>query len=334
MDLSFSSSNVRVNNHIPDDIVFSILSKLSLSGERFQNKVRFHWDKLPLRDRRNNFSFDILSPISFNGTLFLKYYNFYGTHKFMLWNPTTMEFKIFSAKSDCFSKVWSDHYQVGYDHVKDDYKMIRLTHCRSRSIHGISSFWEIFSLNNNYWRKIDDHFPLACICHEAVYLDGVSHWLERTETHIRLVSFDFCKESFITTSMPSDTDGVFDFNSTREIILTVLNRSIAFILNYEETSTLHISILGELGVKESWTKLFIVGPLTCLNFLIGVGKKGNILITKKDNELAWFDISTETIDEIGITAKSYCKISIHKESLLPIGGIYREFSSCFQPHDI
>jgi hypothetical protein len=84
----------------------------------------------------------------------------------------------------------------------------------------------------------------------------------------------------------------------------ILNGSIAFIVNYEEKATFHISILGELGVKESWTKLFIVGPLPCLEYPIGAGKKGNILIRKKDNKLAWFDLSTGMIDEIGVRAGS------------------------------
>jgi hypothetical protein len=146
-----------------------------------------------------------------------------------------------------------------------------------------------------------------------------------------LVSFDFNNESFITTSIPSyegDTfDFDFDYNRKRQLV--VLNGSIAFIANYKETTTFHISILGELGVKESWTKLFIVGPLPCLEYPIGAGKKGNILIRKKDNELAWFDLSTGMIEEIGVTAKFHCKIFFQKESLLPIGGIYSKFSSLF-----
>ncbi|MCI00110.1 F-box protein, partial [Trifolium medium] len=81
--------------------------------------------------------------------------------------------------------------------------------------------------------------------------------------------------------------GPFDFHSTRKRLLTILNGSIAFILNYEEKATFHIYILGELGVKESWTKLFIVGPLPCLEYPIRAGKKGNILIRIKDNKLAW-----------------------------------------------
>ncbi|XP_058782855.1 uncharacterized protein LOC131657478 [Vicia villosa] len=270
-----------------------------------------------------------MGPISFNGTLFLEYDNNSENQMLIFWNPTTTEFKIIYYESNC-SGVWSDHYQVGYDYLKDVYKMIRRTHCRPRSNHGISSFWEIFTLNNNSWRKVDDDFPHSSFVYREVYLDGASHWLDKTW----LVSFDFIKESFITTHIPFARDISFCNyrNYGERILLTVLNGSIAFIVNYEETSTFHISIWGELGVKESWTKLFIIGPLPCLQFpigIVGLGKNGNKLIRKEDNELAWFDLSTGTIDDIGVTAQSHCMILFHKESPLPIGGIYSKVSSCF-----
>jgi hypothetical protein len=77
--------------------------------------------------------------------------------------------------------------------------------------------------------------------------------------------------------------------------------------------------LGELGVKESWTKLFIIGPLPCLEYPVGAGKKGKILFRRKDHELVWFDLNTGMIDEIGITTTERCSILYHKESILPIG---------------
>jgi hypothetical protein len=94
------------------------------------------------------------------------------------------------------------------------------------------------------------------------------------------VSFDFRSESFTTTPIPSyiDDDSVM---VSRDLV--ILNESIAFILNYQMKSTVHISILGELGVKESWTKLFVVGPSPCLNYPIVAAKKGKILFRSRDN---------------------------------------------------
>jgi hypothetical protein len=51
----------------------------------------------------------------------------------------------------------------------------------------------------------------------------------------------------------------------------------------------------------------LLEPLPCLEYPIGAGKKGNILIRKKDNKLALFDLSTGMIDEIGVRAGVHCK---------------------------
>lgn len=82
--------------------------------------------------------------------------------------------------------------------------------------------------------------------------------------------------------------------------LNVLNGSIGCISNYLNTGTFHISILGEIGVKESWTKLVIVGPLSCVNHPIRIGKKGDIFFKKEEDELVSFNLSTQKIEELGV----------------------------------
>jgi molecular chaperone HtpG len=443
--LTASSNVVQVSsNHIPDDIVFSILSKLpfkslkrfecvrkpwsllfdnpcfmtmyhnylltrpcsyyddtslllhlredddpqeirqiyyylySLSGERFENRVKLDWPKALTEDvyrlqkeqcvrpivlrrplvpgwfvphvhpdeedddddgpfQEDDNGFEILHPLSFNGILCLKA-EFYGETRVVLWNPTTNEFKLIPLPENNPSwYVSTDHYQIGYDHVKDDYKMIGYTKYSPKfNPNRVPSdqFWEIYSLHSNSWKKINVDMTPSFSIRKRVYLNGVSHWWDKTETNTYLVSFDFCKESFITTPIPSYVDDSLDFNLVQRHLM-LLNGSVAFMLHYTETSTIYVSVLGELGVKESWTKHFVVGPLPCLDHLIGAGKKGNILFRKKDGELAWFDLSTGMIDEIGVTTERfYCKILFHKESLLPIGGIYTNFSSCFHPQYI
>ncbi|XP_045821927.1 putative F-box protein At3g17490 [Trifolium pratense] len=142
-----------------------------------------------------------------------------------------------------------------------------------------NSFWEIYSLSSNRWRIIHVNMPLFSR-NKAVYMDGVSHWWDKNETHTYLVSFEFSNESFTKTPMPS-----FEVNNDLVILrdLVILNGSIAFILNYKKASTIHISILGELGVNESWTKLFVVGPAPSLNYPIVVAKKGKILFRSRHN---------------------------------------------------
>lgn len=80
--------------------------------------------------------------------------------------------------------------------------------------------------------------------------------------------------------------------------------------------------MGEVGAKESWIKLFIVGPLLSVEHPIGVGKKGDIFFRKKDNQLARFNLITQKIEELGVKGdRCCCPIMVYEKSLLPIEGI-------------
>ncbi|GAU14431.1 hypothetical protein TSUD_249710 [Trifolium subterraneum] len=420
MEASLTATNVRVNNHIPDDIILSILSKLplksfkrfecvrkswsllfddpyfvtmyrnnflskdcsyyddtcllvgvsvtegceyyyapmgcvivddlySLSGENFENSVKLDWpnsfpededldpdgDVDSLSSEEDYSGFGIIGSASVNGILCLCAFHHFDW-KLILWNPTTNECKVIrsspaeSERLFMSGAVIPGHHLVGYDHIKDDYKVIRFIDCYYDDDDGdeqLVSFSEIYSLNSNLWRKIDLDMPLFSD-NKVVYMDGASHWWAKSETHRDLVSFDFSNESFTTTPIPSYIDDD-SFEVSKDLV--ILNGSVAFILNYQKTSTIHISILGELGVKESWTKLFIVGPSPCLTYPIVAAKKGKILVRSRDRNqnkqgLVWFDLSTGMIDKIDVTTQIPGNLSssilFHKESILPIGGIH------------
>jgi hypothetical protein len=97
------------------------------------------------------------------------------------------------------------------------------------------------------------------------------------------VSFDLINELSFTTLIPLDIDANEKCNYVQRDLI-MLNGSIASISWYLHTSTFHISVLGELGVKESWTKLFVVGPLPYIAYPIGDGKNGHIFFRKKKME--------------------------------------------------
>lgn len=129
------------------------------------------------------------------------------------------------------------------------------------------------------------------------------HWLgENNEDKDEecLVSFDLSNEVFFPTHFPLDIPShmydSFDFHVVRRQ-LVLLNESIVLISNYADTNICYTLILGELGVKESWTKFFIVGPLAFIGEPIGVGKKDEIFFRKKDGEIARFHVSTHVIEE-------------------------------------
>jgi len=120
--------------------------------------------------------------------------------------------------------------------------------------------------------------PSFSDCATQVYMDGVCHWLckgdeEDSPVGPCLVSFYLSNELFFLTPIPPDLDDCFDIEALW-INLAVLNEFIALFSYHEDTATFHISVLGEFGMKESWTKLFIVGPFPCVSVLWEWGRRG------------------------------------------------------------
>jgi len=307
-----------------------------ISGGRFDNKVKLDWP--PLFQEEVSDIKILGSGINGNICLYIDGIS----SKVVVWNPTIEEFKVIpfepSVSVPPYVKFKDQLYGFGYDYVRDDYKIIRDVGFHldvwnlndARVILSLSDvlynpFWEIFSLKNNSWRKLD--LAVTTFYHnlvgapKQVYMNGACHWLGKSETdmhNVYLVSFDLGNEEFFLTPIPSTVKNNINFVWV-DTHLTVLNESIALISSQVQTTTFHISILGEIGVKESWIKLFIVGPLPFVGRPIGVGMNGEIFIAKEDNELARCDISTHTIQDLGIKGVSCaCQVVIHKKSLISI----------------
>ncbi|MCI23821.1 F-box/kelch-repeat protein, partial [Trifolium medium] len=100
----------------------------------------------------------------------------------------------------------------GYDHVRDDYKLIRhisFFHVTDEDEdvpwedRSYDPLLEIYSLRSNSWKilDIDMHDIANCIYDSpregaGVYLDGLCHWWGNYDSHNTgcLVSFDFTNE--------------------------------------------------------------------------------------------------------------------------------------------
>ncbi|RHN59383.1 putative F-box domain-containing protein [Medicago truncatula] len=312
----------------------------SIYGERFENKVQLDFTN-PFANR---FNFRIFGFGSINGTLCLHQDDYNG--KTLLWNPSTHAIKLIpptpyelvesSIDEDVedFDSIDDTSYLhgFGYDELRNDYNVICYVSIMGEHAgYGdmtLDPFWKIYSLRTNSWRILDVFdmpYSLACIDGTQVYMNGVCHWLCEEEEDSQdgpcLVSFYLSNEKFFITPVPSYLDDCFDVQALW-INLVVLNGAIALISYHEETTNFHISILGEYGIKESWTKLFLVGPLSCIERPIGVGTKGEIFVIRKDKELVCIDLSTQMIVELVYKeVNSIDRIVIYKENILPIGGI-------------
>ena len=299
-----------------------------LSGERYENKVKLDWPP-PFQENSNGLC---IFGSCVNGIICLNQVE----RNVVLWNPTTEEFKVIPLGLVVVPGLDFSmrYYGFGYDQMTDDYKLVRQVHFFLDTFDSPEElpslpepvwFWQIYSLKSDCWRKLDLEMldveiqPVGF----AIYLNGVCHFwgvvgpFQGTEeVEDLLVSFDLSNERFHTTLI--DRHCCYEFVNR---YLVVFNGSIATISMVSQDKCFVISILGEVGVKESWVNLFSIGPLPCVEHPIGVGNKGDIFFRKNDDELAWFDLSTQMIKEIGIKGAGLCQTVTYKESFLFIGGI-------------
>ncbi|XP_050876950.1 F-box protein CPR1-like [Lathyrus oleraceus] len=265
--------------------------------------------------------FSILGSGSIHGIFCL---SFIYQKDIILWNPSTKEFKLIPPgihRRKSYQKGYIN-WGFGYDSVKDDYKVICIYRppLEDEEMYCEPLVSEIYSLRNNSWKKfdVDIEHSLSFWSHEQVYINGMSHRVCKIETSTRnesyVLSFDWHREVFTTTVIPFGIDDILEFlNGWRHLVL--LNGCIALILNFTKTSTFEIFILGELGVKESWIKIFTIESFLNLEHPIGMGKKSDILLKKTDGRLVRFDLITQKITDLNLTTNNFCCIAlIHKEN--------------------
>lgn len=153
----------------------------SFSGERFKNKVKLEFTNPFLE----NDSIHVFGFGSINGTFCLHEYQEGDYEKITLWNPATETFNLLPLgeiesaiidEAKALVEVWfySCLHGFGYDHVINDYKVIRdvqvLTQPSfqySDDLEEITTLgwleeinaWEIYSLRSNSWRKLHIEMP-------------------------------------------------------------------------------------------------------------------------------------------------------------------------------
>ncbi|WVY99562.1 hypothetical protein V8G54_025632 [Vigna mungo] len=298
-----------------------------LSGESFQNVDKLNWlDPLEIRLSYLN----IVSSSSVNGILcFVVDKNRSG----YLWNPAIGELKAIPHSPIEYLPFHvfpiMRYLGFGYDCIRDDYKVIRSMQPDTRADRDYTEWdytplCESYSLRSNSWRKvkIDVNILKDYGIDGNFYLDGMCHWLSQIDGDVCLISFDMSSETYYTTptpiDIPLDICNDFDIDHAMRYVF-LLNGSIALMSNYEYSTTFYISILTELDKKETWNKLFTLGPLPLITRPIGARSMGNILFETNDGALVWYDLNTHKITKVDLkVSNGEFFMVIYKKSLVQI----------------
>ncbi|MED6128108.1 hypothetical protein PIB30_094536 [Stylosanthes scabra] len=204
----------------------------------------------------------------------------------------------------------------GYDSLRDDYILIREGHYSG--IGGYiadsgeddpSDFFEIYYPNGQLRRRIADNFfedDISNLTGFTIYLNGTCHWRSvvlQEESYV--ASLGTYKWTYVDTLFSVDignnkltTTSISEWEYIKDVVLkdpvdrklVALNSYVATISMCLKTKCIDISILAEIGVNESWVKLFTIRPLSSIEGIMGIGIKGDLLLRKNDDELVSFDL--------------------------------------------
>ena len=132
-------------------------------------------------------------------------------------------------------------------------------------------------------------------------INGMASWEASNCGWEGVLSFDMSDEVFLKTPLP---DEVLN-DSVRHFFL--LNESIAMAVTiFLDDGMRHgrllvsfdIWMLLEVGVKESWTKLFSIGPFPeYIDRPLGFWKSGIMFLTKSDGQLVMYNPSTKQMTD-------------------------------------
>lgn len=181
----------------------------------------------------------------------------------------------------------------GFDPRSNDFKVVRVFN------ESYSQYVVLYSLNSGSWREIKADVNMLRRFHPTsrttTYVNEMFFWWMSEKNDNRIVGFDFSDEVFSTTPLP-DANVVGNYDLWWSA-LNVLNGSIAMTLFHctkERKMYYDIWVLLELGVKESWTKLFTIKPSSHLGRPLGFWKNGELFMVNIERQLVLYDPFTHT----------------------------------------
>ncbi|KAK6161783.1 hypothetical protein DH2020_005164 [Rehmannia glutinosa] len=169
----------------------------------------------------------------------------------ILWNPSIRKYKRLPflhirSGSGCYMK---DGF--GFDEFNDDYKVVAIFF----SIFQYGPYKVlIFSLKANKWRRIEDFKNGMPLDHSGKYVNGKLHWLVDIDGCMDIVSLDLASERYEKMGVPHNADNGFDDPC---LTLGLFSESLCMLFDDHKTC-MHLWVMKEYGVKDSWTRLYII----------------------------------------------------------------------------
>ena len=164
-------------------------------------------------------------------------------------------------------------------------------------------------------------------------MNGVYHWSGIApgiaKDYDVIVSFDMRNEVFGILSMPNLGD-ILDPAYVWEALAVLGNCVALVVFDYRQTDKIfHIWVMREYGIKESWTKQYVIGPFSGITNIYGfelqillLGDK--ILMVEDNGEVVLYNLSAQKIKNLRVRGLPSLfrasQIMVYEESLVSIMG--------------
>ncbi|KAK4595746.1 hypothetical protein RGQ29_014012 [Quercus rubra] len=250
----------------------------------------------------------------------------------VLWNPATNETKVVPKSGISYpqGRALSRDIGFGFDFKTNDYKVVNLLKIFDPDpelyFYDINFFYaaEVYCLSTGSWRTVSTSAPgyfIDCSYYRT-YTKGMFSWSasigDDPDFFPGILSFDMSNEVFLTTTLP-DGD-LEDPNGTWRIFF-VHNELVSLVTFGKDRERLencfYIWSLLEFGVKESWTKLFTIGPLMGIEKPLGFWKNESLFLRNNEGQLLLYDPLAQKITNLQ-EEMILRNMAIHKNGLILI----------------
>ncbi|MFS7917729.1 putative F-box domain-containing protein [Helianthus anomalus] len=240
----------------------------------------------------------------------------------LLWNPSTRKYREVPASLDYppINSVLKAVDQVGYDHVNNDYKVVRLT--QSGDSVRLDSKVFVYSLNFERWLPVEQTFPydfLLVSCRgQGACVSGAVHWLLNqkpdSDNDYLMVSFDLASQSFQSVPLPEF------FNNYENIDIGVFEGCLCVVGS--GGYCVDVWVVGEYEVKESWSKLLALTSrvrITCgspsIRPILYLKNRKEVLLEVYERWFEIYDLEEKKSKKRMFRAQSPLSTFVYQDSL-------------------
>lgn len=233
-----------------------------------------------------------------------------------LWNPATRKIRKLPRANNIpipFMLIGSCVVGFGYDHVNDDYKVMRTYDSQIYNI-----MVSVYSLKRNTWTRADTISNRIRIWGDfGVFANGSLYWLAEDNN---IFSFDLGVHRHRELSYPAGVDRT----GGNGIGLVAFNRCLCLINEYPGSRT-DLWLLNNSGEENSWSKILSVeqpGILGSFKELIPVTfsrTRDKILLSVDGDNVMWYDHGKKKVKNVTLNGfPQPADLFVYTESLIQL----------------